>query len=122
PLTTLLVASASTSGSDIRPAWVGDMARESWKYWLRKTVEPNIVTPTMTLAKTARATVRSRNSFSGITGSATRVSTYPAASRAAIPAPTMTTVVVLPHGKVEPARLTQARSREKPAAIRVAPR
>ena len=85
PVAMLETSRPPTSASDIRPARVGDMPRAIWKYCERKTVEPNIARPTMTLAKTARLVVRSRNSRSGMIGSRTRDSVWTAAASRTTP-------------------------------------
>lgn len=64
-----------TIASDMRPALVGDIPRAIWKYCDRNTVAPNIATPTITEASTARLVVLSRNSRSGMIGSLTLPST-----------------------------------------------
>jgi hypothetical protein len=55
-------------GRLIRPATVGDLPREIWKYCDRNTVPPNIATPTRTLVIVVRLNVRLRNSRSGMIG------------------------------------------------------
>jgi hypothetical protein len=101
-----------TSGSDIRPASVGLIPWESWKYCARKTVEPNIATPTVTLATTAREMVRLRKRWSGIIGSATRDSTYTASDEGEDSAADHQGGRVEAQAKLVPASETQASRRD----------
>src|SRR5699024_9016414 len=62
-------------GMVIIPALVGEWPAPSGKYWVRNTAEPNIATPTKTLATIIITDVRLLSTRSGSTGSGTRSST-----------------------------------------------
>ena len=112
-----------TSGTVMRPAWVGDIPRAIWKYCDRKTVLPNIATPTMTEAKVARLVVRSRNRCSGMIGSLTLSSvTIGRGEQQRRRAPTIQAVVEESQSNSVPASETQMSSVETPPVMRPAPR
>ena len=122
PTTRLASTSPAIIGSDIRPATVGLLPREIWKYWLRNTVPANSVTPTNRLAKVARAVLRSRNSRSGMIGSAARASRQTARASSRTPPPTIRAVAGEPQANWCPASDTQMSSVLTPPTMRVAPR
>ncbi len=109
-------------GRVITPAMVGESPRDIWKYWLRKTVAPNIAVPTARLATTDRVMVELRNRCIGMIGSGARSSTS-TNSTARTTAPSTIAIVCQDHqAKVSPASETQISSRETEAATRTAPR
>src|SRR5690606_13448188 len=111
----------NTIGRLIQPATVGDLPSESWKYWDRKTVLPNIATPTRALASVASATVRLRKILSGMIGSAARASTRIASASSTTPAMTIVALQPDAQANVLPASDDQISSTETPAVISTAP-
>src|SRR5690606_31497359 len=105
-------------GRLIRPATVGDLPRDTWKYCDRKTVPPNIATPTSRLATVVSVTVRLRKIDSGITGSGAPDSTNTAAPSSTTPAPVRAAVCQEPQSTSLPASDTQMSSALTPATIR----
>src|SRR5690606_4113533 len=107
----------NTIGRLIQPATVGDLPSESWKYWDRKTVLPNIATPTRALASVASAPVRLRKILSGMIGSAARASTRIASASSTTPAMTIVALQPDAQANVLPASDDQISSTETPAVI-----
>ncbi|CAM5532239.1 hypothetical protein SVIOM342S_05775 [Streptomyces violaceorubidus] len=108
-------------GRLIRPATVGDLPREIWKYCERKTVPPNMATPTRRLATVVRVTVRFLKMPSGITGSGVRDSTNTAATSSSTPPPVRAPVCQDAQSNSLPASDTQISRAQTPATIRNAP-
>lgn len=122
PTTSEETARPATIGMVRNPEAVGFRPRLIWKYWLRKMVAPNRATPMPNPAPVASATVRWRNSSSGITGSAARSSTTTAS--ASSPTPPTTNAAEAPESQANcwPARDTQTSRALTPPVSTVAPR
>lgn len=105
----------------MRPATVGDLPSEIWKYWERNTVPANIAIPTKKLARVVSDTVRLRKMSSGMIGSAALDSTKTAATRNTTPVVTSAAVCQDAQSKLLPASDVQISSAQTPATIRKAP-
>src|SRR4029453_45700 len=120
PETRLATMRPPTIAIDINPAWGGDIPRAIWKYCERKTVDPNIATPTIVEAKTERLVVRSRKSRIGMIGSLARSSTSTATARVSSPTATRMHDTVEVQENSEPARETQTSRTDTPPAMSAA--
>ena len=103
------------------PLSVGDFARAICMYCVRKTVVPNIATPTAMLASTAITIVRSEKSRSGISGSGACRITSTAAQESAAPSATRRPDCQETQSKLVPASDTQISRLETPPATSSAP-
>lgn len=83
---------------------------------------PNIANPTMKLMTADSAKVRTRNSFSGSTGSAARRSTATKATASSAPSTASPTIWGEPHPQVLPPSEATRTRQVATAAIRKVPR
>ena len=112
----------TTIGRVSRPDSVGFAPRASCMYWARKTLVPNMATPTERLAMTARVKVRLLNIVSGTIGSFTTSSVITKAIRARAAPPTISQDSIEFHSNWWPPMVTQISSSETPALSSTAPK